>query len=123
MRYNDVRYKGVIQLGNKFKKYSPLTEATYYILLSLHVPLHGYGIIKKVENMTDGRLILAAGTLYGAISKLISYNLISLVSEDVNNKRKKEYLITEEGIALLNFELLRIKKMVSNSIIEVKKWN
>ncbi len=108
---------------NKFKKYSPLTEATYYILLSLHVPLHGYGIIKKVENMTDGRLILAAGTLYGAISKLISYNLISLVSEDVNNKRKKEYLITEEGIALLNFELLRIKKMVSNSIIEVKKWN
>ena len=70
--------------------------------------------------MTDGRLILAAGTLYGAISKLISYKLITLVSEDVSNKRKKEYLITDEGIDLLNFELLRIKKMVSNSIIEVK---
>ncbi len=109
-------------MKNGFEKYSPLTEATYYILLSLQRPLHGYGIIKKVENMTDGRLILAAGTLYGAISKLISYNLITLVSEDVNNKRKKEYLITDEGIELLNFELLRIKKMVSNSIIEVKKW-
>ncbi len=107
-------------MKNGFKKYSPLTEATYYILLSLQRPLHGYGIIKKVENMTEGRLILAAGTLYGAISKLISYNLITLVSEDVNNKRKKEYLITNEGIELLKFELLRIKEMVSNSIIEVK---
>jgi DNA-binding PadR family transcriptional regulator len=109
-------------MNDKFQKYSPLTEATYYILLSLQRPLHGYGIIKKIENMTDGRLILASGTLYGAISKLISYNLITLVSEDINNKRKKEYLITDEGIELLNFELLRIKKMVSNSIIEVKKW-
>ena len=109
-------------MEDKFRKYSPLTEATYYILLSLQRPLHGYGIIKKVENMTDGRLILAAGTLYGAIRKLISYNLITLVSEDVNNKKKKEYLITDDGIDLLNFELLRIKKMVSNSVIEVRKW-
>ncbi len=101
-------------------KYSPLTEATYYILLSLQTPLHGYGIIKKVEDMTNGRLVLAAGTLYGAISKLISYNLIELVSEDINNKKKKEYLLTESGFDLLKIELRRLKEMVKNSIDEVK---
>ena len=43
-----------------------LTEAVYYILLSLLSPLHGYGIMQKVESMSGGRLRLAAGTLYGA---------------------------------------------------------
>ncbi|MDE6233212.1 MAG: PadR family transcriptional regulator, partial [Lachnospiraceae bacterium] len=42
-----------------------LTEAVYYILLSLIQPLHGYGIMQNVEKLSKGRVRLAAGTLYG----------------------------------------------------------
>lgn len=48
-----------------------LTEAVYYILLSLYEPLHGYGIMQNVERLSNGRVKLAAGTLYGAINTLL----------------------------------------------------
>lgn len=47
-----------------------ITEAVYYILLSLMKPLHGYGIMQNVEQLSNGRVRLAAGTLYGAINTL-----------------------------------------------------
>ncbi|MBQ4101229.1 MAG: PadR family transcriptional regulator, partial [Oscillospiraceae bacterium] len=47
-----------------------LTEAVYYILLSLTKPMHGYGIMQNVETLSNGRVKLAAGTLYGAINTL-----------------------------------------------------
>ena len=47
-----------------------LTESTYYILLSLYTPQHGYGIMQKTEQLSGGRIRLAAGTLYGALSAL-----------------------------------------------------
>ena len=47
-----------------------LTESTYYILLALHKPQHGYGIMQQVESLSDGRVHLAAGTLYGALNVL-----------------------------------------------------
>lgn len=49
----------------------PLTEAVYYILLSLTEPLHGYGIMQKAEQLSSGRVRLAAGTLYGALNTLL----------------------------------------------------
>lgn len=107
-------------MNHKVIKHSPLTEASYYILLSLKSPIHGYGIIKKVEEMTNGRLLLSAGTLYGVIMKFMKTNLIKLVSEQVTSKKKKEYVITQDGIDLLNYELKRLKEMVSNSEIEVR---
>ena len=50
---------------------SALTEAVYYILLSLTEPLHGYGIMQNVAQLSNGRVNLAAGTLYGAINTLL----------------------------------------------------
>ena len=47
-----------------------LTEAVFYILLSLDAPLHGYGIMQNVERLSGGRVRLAAGTLYGALTTL-----------------------------------------------------
>ena len=76
-------------MDTRFKRLSPLTESTFYILLSLIEPLHGYGIIKKVDEMSKGRLRLAAGTLYGALSSLISNRLIVPAGEDRNNPRRK----------------------------------
>jgi DNA-binding PadR family transcriptional regulator len=107
-------------MNNELEKYSPLTEATFYILLSLNTPLHGYGVIKKVELMTEGRLKLVSGTLYGALQKLQKANLISLISEDLTSKKKKMYISTESGKQLIDYEITRLDKMVKNAKNEVE---
>ena len=56
-----------------------LTEAVYYILLSLVTPRHGYGIMQETERMSQGRVKLAAGTLYGAINGLLDKGWIKAV--------------------------------------------
>ena len=101
-------------MSKNIKALSPLTESTFYVLLVLKKPMHGYGIIKEVELLTKGRLTLAAGTLYGVIQNLLKYKLIYLYNEDVNNKKKKEYQITEEGAKLLRFETKRLREMIRN---------
>ena len=73
-----------------------LTEAVYYILLSLVEPMHGYGIMQNVEQLSNGRVKLAAGTLYGAINTLLEKGWIVALSGE-KGSRKKEYLITEQG--------------------------
>ncbi len=103
-------------MDKKVLKFSPLTEATYYILISLNDPLHGYGIIKKVEGLTNGRLKLAAGTLYGAISTLLDNKLITLISEDKQSKGKKLYQISVTGKKLLFYEINRLREMIENGI-------
>ena len=67
-----------------------LTEAVYYILLSLLEPLHGYGIMQNVERLSGGRLRLAAGTLYGAISTMQEKGWITALGGSADS-RKKEY--------------------------------
>ena len=60
-------------------KKSPLSEQSFYILLALiDEPLHGYGIIKRVKELSQGMIVLAAGTLYGAIEKLKNQQMIEL---------------------------------------------
>ena len=48
----------------------PLTETIFYVLLALGAPLHGYGIMQQVNELTAGRVALGAGTLYGALTNL-----------------------------------------------------
>ena len=90
-----------------------LTEAVYYILLSLMQPLHGYGIMQKVEQLSHGRLRLAAGTLYGAISSMLDKGWIAAL-DNAADSRKKEYVITEAGRAILRAEYQRLLELVSN---------
>lgn len=90
-----------------------LTEAVYYILLSLMQPLHGYGIMQNVEEMSAGRVRLAAGTLYGAINTMLEKGWITAVSKD-KDSRKKEYLITDEGKRVVRAELVRLKELIDN---------
>jgi DNA-binding PadR family transcriptional regulator len=101
-------------LNKKIAKFTPLTEATFYILLSFSKPLHGYGVIKTIEKNTNGRLKIAAGTLYGVITSLLSNKLITLVSEETSKKKKKEYQITELGKQLLEYEINRFEEMIKN---------
>lgn len=95
-----------------------LTETTMYILLALYTPNHGYGIMQFIEEKTEGRLLLGAGTLYGAINTLVARGWISLHSEE-GNKKKKNYLITTLGKEMVSIEMKRLKQVLNlgNAII------
>ena len=90
-----------------------LTEAVYYILLSLLEPRHGYGIMQNAETLSGGRVKLAAGTLYGALSTMLEKGWITALPGE-KNSRKKEYVITDNGRAALRAELARLEELVSN---------
>ncbi len=62
-------------------KLLPLSETMHYILLALREPLHGYAAMQKIEKMSNGTVILAAGTLYGAIENLNKHGWIEPVGE------------------------------------------
>ena len=99
-----------------------LTEAIYYILLALQEPLHGYGIMQKTSTMSNGRLILSAGTLYGAISNLLEKGWIVPCGESSDTDgRRKLYQITEEGQEVLLAELERLEELVENGRMIIKK--
>ncbi len=101
-------------MNKKFNELSPLTEASYYVLLSLYEQSHGYGVIKKVEELTKGRLVIAAGTLYGIIRSFLKHGLITLVDES-GSRSKKIYKITNSGTELLNFEVKRLQELTKNA--------
>ena len=90
-----------------------LTEAVYYILLSLLSPRHGYGIMQNAELLSAGRVKLAAGSLYGAINSLMEKGWIKALPGE-KDSRKKEYVITEEGRSVLKAELARLQELVAN---------
>ena len=93
-----------------------LTEAVYYILLSLASPRHGYGIMQETERMSSGRVKLAAGTLYGALNGLLDRGWIRAVP-GAEDSRRKEYVLTEPGREALIGELDRLKELVQNGEI------
>lgn len=92
-------------------KYLPLTETTFYILMALTEPGHGYYIMQKVEELSNGKVRVAAGTMYGALENLIKQDLIThLPSPD---PRRKVYQITTIGAEVLKLEAARIRHMVT----------
>ena len=90
-----------------------LTESTYYILLSLHTPQHGYGIMQRAEALSGGRVRLAAGTLYGALNTLCDKGWIEALPGE-GSRGKKQYQITPAGRAAAAAELARLKELVAN---------
>ena len=90
-----------------------LTEATYYILLSLVKPRHGYGIMQLTEELSGGRVRLAAGTLYGALNALSTKGWIIQLPM-VDESRRKEYRLTEKGLQVLQNEVARLRELADN---------
>lgn len=90
-----------------------LTEATYYILLSLVQPRHGYGIMQRAEALSGGRVRLAAGTLYGALNTLCDKGwILQLPAPD--DSRRKDYKLTELGLKILKDEVARLRELADN---------
>jgi len=99
---------------------SALTESTYYILLSLVTPRHGYGIMQQTENLSGGRIRMAAGTLYGALTALCDKGWIKPIPSD-QESRKKEYVLTPRGLEVLKTELCRLRQLVENGEAVLKE--
>ena len=86
-----------------------LTEVTFYILLALYTPKHGYAIMQFIEGITAGRLSLGAGTLYGALNTLEQKGWIARHGD--HEGRKKAYLITALGKQIAENELARLQEL------------
>jgi DNA-binding PadR family transcriptional regulator len=87
-----------------------LREPSYFILAALlDGPLHGYAVIKRVEELSAGRVRLAAGTLYTALDRLAAEGLLQVVTEEVVNGRARRYYgLTENGDLVVHAEAERM---------------
>ena len=90
------------------KVYVPMTESAFYILFCLREENHGYGVVGKVEKLTDGAVKLAPGTMYGSLSKMEKDGVIRFVREE---EKRKIYKITELGEEVLSLEIARIERL------------
>ncbi len=93
------------------KKYIPMTETTYYTLLSVTSPRHGYAIMQFVSELTKGRIQLGTGTLYTMVGRLVADGIITI---DTSEESKKAYLITKEGLEVLEMETERIGRQLED---------
>lgn len=88
-----------------------LTETTFLILLAVYKANHGYGIMQFIERQTNGRVLLGAGTLYGAVHALAGKRWIALVDDEAAGANKKQYIITELGKQAAEKELQRMVEL------------
>ncbi|MDD3056702.1 MAG: PadR family transcriptional regulator [Sphaerochaeta sp.] len=93
------------------KVYVPMTETGFYILLCLQQPMHGYGIVQKVRELTEGTILLSPGTMYGSLSKMEKDGLIVLLREE---EKRKVYQLTDLGCEVLALEKERIVRLYRN---------
>ncbi|MNI07698.1 Transcriptional regulator PadR-like family protein [compost metagenome] len=92
-----------------------LTEATYLILLATHKPKHGYAIMKFIQAVTNNRVNLGTGTLYGALNILLERGWIELYPYNAHS-RKKEYIITETGKETALLEIKRLQSLYTTGL-------
>jgi len=90
-----------------------LTEAVFYILISLYEPMHGYAVMQNIEKLSNGRVVLGPGTLYGAINTLLEKQWIKSITKGYDS-RKKEYIITDIGKSMVDFEIERLEELIRN---------
>lgn len=99
------------------EKYQTLTEQMFYILICLKQEMCGVDIMKKVNELTNGRVIIGPGTLYSLLDNFVKENIII---ETKTENRKKHYVITSLGLNMLEKEYLRITKLKNDYEILVR---
>ena len=99
------------------KVYVPMTETGFCILLCFREESHGYNVIRKVEELTDGEIRISPGTMYGSLSKMEKDGLIRFVREE---EKRKIYCITDLGREVLDLEMKRIERLYHN-MMEVRR--
>ena len=100
----------------------PLTETVLFILLSLSgQPRHGYSILKDVEKMSDGRVVLSTGTLYGALRRLLDDDWIERFEEQDTSRGRQAYRLTPQGRRNLQLEVSRMKHLTRLATLRAAK--
>ena len=117
----DISKRNITKTDSIMNENIVLTEAVFYTLLALHAPLHGYGIMQETEKMSNGRLKLSAGTLYGVLSTMLEKGWIKALPSE-KESRRKDFQITEIGKVIAKNEMSRLEELVSygKKIIEGK---
>jgi len=100
----------------------PLTEPVLLVLLSLaEQPRHGYSILKDVEHMSGGRVMLSTGTLYGALQRLLSQDWIERYEEDEASRDRRAYRLTSKGRRNLQAEVERMRHLTKLAGLRVAR--
>jgi len=102
-----------LDIEKVLKKYVPMSETAFYILLSLTEPRHGYGIVKHVEELSHSRIRLGSGTVYGTLTKMQKDEIITVFADE---ERKTVYEITDVGKKLMIAEIARLKELHHNAL-------
>jgi DNA-binding PadR family transcriptional regulator len=100
------------------QKILPLTEATYYTMLALIEPTHGYAVMQQTEQTSQGTVTIGPGTMYGIFSTLEKQGLIKLTKEE---ERRKSYILTDKGKEVLREQIKRLKIMAQNGVEVLEK--
>lgn len=98
-------------------KNEPLTESFFYIMLCLYkTPNHGYGIMQETEQLSNGRVRIGSGTMYGAISNMMKKKwIVETKSTDPTDARKRMYQLSSIGKSILEEEVMRLKELTKNA--------
>lgn len=100
----------------------PLTEPVLLVLLSLaEQPRHGYSILKDVESMSRGRVLLSTGTLYGALQRLLAEGWIERVEEDDAPRDRRTYRLTSRGRRNLQMEIERMRHLTKVAALRIAR--
>jgi DNA-binding PadR family transcriptional regulator len=97
-----------------------VSEPVLLILLSLaERPRHGYAILQDSERMSDGRVRLSTGTLYGALGRLLEDKWIERFKEQDRSRGRQAYRLTDEGRRNLQMEVSRLKRLARLGTLRV----
>jgi PadR family transcriptional regulator PadR len=90
----------------------PMRRPTFFILTALaEAPRHGYGVIRRIEQLSEGRVNLGPGTMYGALDRLVEQDLVVLDREEVEAGRlRRYYRLTPQGRTELAAEVRRLEQ-------------
>jgi len=90
----------------------PLTEPVLLILVSLaEKPRHGYALMKDIEMLSDGRVRLSTGTLYGALRRLLDDRWIERYEQEDTSREKQAYSLSTVGRAQVEREVARLRQL------------
>ena len=101
-----------------------MREPTFLILTALAgPPLHGYGIMRQVEALSDGRVKLGAGTLYTALDRLTAEGLATVDHEErVDGRVRRYYRLTEPGGAALHERAAQLQRTAAAAAERLTDW-
>ncbi|GAA1344393.1 PadR family transcriptional regulator [Saccharothrix algeriensis] len=102
-----------------------MSEQAFLVLTALaEEPLHGYAIVRSVQALSEGRVVLRVGTLYGVLDRLVAEGLARRDREEVHQGRlRRYYRLTDAGVRALSAEVARLSAnvRVASSVLRARE--